>query len=459
MVKGRVSSLAVGLAALLVLGGVGSAAATTQPSYDTVRVAVDGTSAAYQVWVAWAPLLLNTPDGGAWAFFSAQAQTANGYGSKKLYASHFDPKTGVWQPATAMPGGVIQFGPTGVVDAKGVVHVIYSDRAKDDPTSYSTLMYTTSTADGGWTDPVPVAPNDQAGHQLAPSLALDAAGGMHLAWQDQRGVSDEMRTASASNADIFACDLAANGTCAKPVLISIRETPTTNGSRPDLVVDGDRLVVVWSTYVGTSDADLQTAQRVEWSTRPLADANATWTKPQTIVERENGLIGGRLVDLAADPNGGVYLAFGRRTTANALYLTHMAKDAKEWSDPLIIASGDRGSFPALVVAGDGTAYVSYNIGDNTDVQVGAVALGPGQPRASAETMVSRGEDGAQGRPVITIDASGRVWILYMHEPTGGVANEVRVQRGATIPSEPAAETPATPVPATPVASPAATPAT
>jgi hypothetical protein len=96
-------------------------------------------------------------------------------------------------------------------------------------------------------------------------------------------------------------------------------------------------------------------------------------------------------------------------------------------------------------------YVVYNLGSGTTVHAGAVALAPGQSRASAEVTLTDGEDGAQGIPAIATDGNGRVWVVYMHEPAGGQANEIRVLRGAVISSEPAAETPV----ASPVASPEA----
>src|SRR5262249_49781063 len=78
-------------------------------------------------------------------------------------------------------------------------------------------------------------------------------------------------------------------------------------------------------------------------------------------------------------------------------------------------------------AEEGTAYVIYTLGAST-VHVGAVALPPGQPRASAEVTVTAGEEGAQGIPALAVDRNNAVWIVYMHEPTGGQANEVRVLR-------------------------------
>ena len=457
------------LIALAVISmSVGSAAAVTQPGYDTMRIDQDGSALPYQVWTDWAPFILPMPDGSAWTFFSAQTKAPNpsnpsdvALGTRKLYASRFDPTTGTWQPATAFSGGQIQFGASAVVDSQGIVHVVYTDRADAQDTSFGTLIYRKSLPTGGWTDPVAVASDPAAGHQLSPELVLDGLGGLHVAWQDQRMVSEDLRVgdnANASNADVFISDLLPDGTWSAPIQMDQRPDATTNASRPQLIVDGDRLVALWSVY--DAETGLNSATRVDWSTRPLADANA-WAAPQTLFFRDNAQIGGRFLDLAADPTGGAGVIYGRRTQTdggltNTLYYQKLATASTTWDAPITLTSGNRGSYPKLAIGNDGTAFVIYNLGSNSTVHVGAIALAPGQTRASAEITVTAGEEGAQGIGALAVDRNNAVWIVYMHEPTGGQANEVRVLRGAVIPSDPAPETPvASPVPTEPEATPSA----
>jgi hypothetical protein len=451
--------------AAVVASSAGSAVAVTQPAYDTMRVVQDGAAVPYQVWIDWAPYIVPMTDGGAWVFFSAQSKSpdpqnaANSIlGTRKLYASRFDPASGTWQPALAFSGGQIQFGAAAVVDGQGTVHVVYTDRADPEDATFGTLVYRRSTPEGGWTDPVQVAPNEKAGHQLSPDLVLDAQGGLHVAWQDQRMVTDDLRNGpdKAQNADVFASDLLPDGTWSAPVQIDVRPDATTNASRPQLAVDGDRLVAVWSVY--DQQTGLNSASRVEWSTRSLADPSK-WAAPQVLFTADNSQIGGRLLDLAGDPTGGAVIVYGRRTqqgdtATNTLYQQKLAAGGTEWSQPLALIGGNRGSYPKLAIGNDGTEYVIYNLGSGATVHVGGVALAPGQTRASAEVTLTAGEEGAQGIPAMAVDGANKVWVVYMHEPQGGKANEVRVLRGAVIPSEPAPETPA----ASPVASPEATPA-
>jgi len=80
-----------------------------QPAYEGLRIDDGGFGRAYRVWEEWVPALVTTPDGGAWAFFTAQAKTTDGYGERQLYATRFDPQLAVWLPARSLGAGSTQF--------------------------------------------------------------------------------------------------------------------------------------------------------------------------------------------------------------------------------------------------------------------------------------------------------------------------------------------------------------
>ena len=426
------------------------AAATVQPSYDTIRIDNGGVATLYEVSIDWSPLVINLPDGGAWGFFTAQLRLPTEPGAnpllsnRKLFATRFDPATGTWQPAIALPGEV-SFGPTGVVDSSGTVHLVYTIRGSLDATSLSTLVYMTVDDSGTWSQPAVIVASETAGHQLSPDLTIDSDGGIHLAWQDQRNVSEELRAADPSNADVFVSDLNADGTWSDPVQVNQRPDDVTNASRPQLAADGDRLVAVWSVY--NTDTGLNTATTLMWSERSIGDS-ASWSEPQPIFDRGTDSIGGRFLDLADDPSAGVTLVYGRRTeTENQLFLQRLDQDSDSWSEPLLIASGDRGSYPRIAVAQDGTTYVVYNLGSGVSVKVGAIAIAPGQTVAGNEETLTAGEEGIQGIATVSVDTLGRPWIMYFHQPLQQPVEEARVLRSADISNEPAAEAPgaATPV--------------
>jgi hypothetical protein len=469
MVMRSVRRLALLLAVAVMLVAPTSGASANQGSYDAVRVQLeDGSSVLYRVWLIWPQLLLTTPDGGGWGFFTAQAGTVDA--PYKLFVARFDPVSAKWSGATAVPGGQIQFGPAGVVDANGVAHVVFTDRAADDPAQFGRVMYMRTTPEGGWTPPVAINENANAGHQLAPAIAADAQGGVHVVWQDQRVVSPEARAASPANASIIGCDLTPEGACAaEPIAVSVAATATEIGNRPRLSTDGQRLIATWSNYASSTEADLSSATQIAWSSRPLGDPAATWSAPQTLVDRGDSAIGGRLFDVTSDPTGGVVAVFGRRTDITSLYMTRIAAGQDTWSDPMLLGAGNRGSYPSVAVGGDGTVYVAYNIGAGDAVSVAGLMVQPGATGPSREVEISVAEFGRRGQPVLSVDNQGRVWTLYIFEPlyigdldASQVPNEIHVLRGTTFSSEPAPEAqlvPPTPAPASsPVAEQPQTPA-
>src|SRR5215207_10681334 len=92
----------------------------SQPAYDVLRVDDNGLGRAYRVWEEWVPQVVTTPNGGAWAFFTAQIRTTDGYSDRRLYAARFDPDSKVWLPARGMGTSATQFGATAVTDSQGI---------------------------------------------------------------------------------------------------------------------------------------------------------------------------------------------------------------------------------------------------------------------------------------------------------------------------------------------------
>ena len=125
--------------ALMLIAPLGTAHAN-QGSYDVLRIEQeDGTSVLYRVWLTWPQLLLTTPDGGGWGFFTAQAGTIDA--PFKLFVARFDPVAAKWTGARAVPGGNIQFGAAGDVDANGVAHVVFTDRVDETDGQFGRVMY------------------------------------------------------------------------------------------------------------------------------------------------------------------------------------------------------------------------------------------------------------------------------------------------------------------------------
>jgi endonuclease YncB( thermonuclease family) len=400
-----------------------------KPETTDLAIRSDGDTRPYAVWVAWSPLIVTKPDGSAWTFFSAEATEGGDKGNKHLFSSRFDPASGKWSTSRAMPGGNVQMGPSAVVDADGIVHLVYCDRAKDEPGVYSEIMYTHEDGQGGWVDPVPVAPEPTSGFQLSPSLTIDKLGVLHVIWQDQRAFAPEARDQSPSNADIFVSDLAPGGTWSKPVLANTHYVDAV-GSRPHIVADGDRLIAVWSVYAAS--VGLNAAVRIDWSSRPLDDPLG-WTAPQPLVVGRGESFGGRLLDMAADPTGGVVLVYGRQANDTFLFMRRLKPKSTEWGGDTLITFGDRGTFPSVTVSDQGVVYVVYNVGNAGAVDVGAVAIPYRSIQPGPEVVLTADQDNTQGRPTVATDVTGRPWIVFFSEPPDGTANDVRILRNADVP--------------------------
>lgn len=392
----------------------------------------EGGTVPFHPWLDWNPVIVTQPDGGAWAFFGATADSGEYKDQKLVYASRYDPTQGMWLDAERMPLGDVQLAPSAVVDSRGVVHVVYSARQKDEDGYYSTLLYTREDGDGGWIEPVAVSLDQFAGHQIAASLAIDAEDTLYVAWQDQRAFSPEALS-SPANADIFVSQRVVDGLWTIPVLIN-NHFPTSAASRPQLVVDGDRLVAVWSVY--TSAMGIDSAARMEWSQRPLA-SELDWTAPQTLTNGRGDDFGGRLVAMAADPTGGVVLTYGRVGTQDTfLFAKRLKPGANEWGADTLITFGNSGSYPAIAINNLGTVYISYNVGKGDIVDVGASAIGYRSVEPGPETIVTQDDPNTQGISAVAVDLTGNPWFVFYGEIPGQEPTSVGVIRNANIPVTP-----------------------
>lgn len=391
-----------------------------------------GRAVKFTVWAFWSPKIVSHPDGNAWAFFSATAKDGQD-GDRRLYSSRFNPATGTWSDAVPMSGGRVQFGVAATIDSTGRVHVVFSDRAGDSGTSLSNLVYTSNSGNERWPDPVKIAPNGSAGDQLAPSLAIDGNDTLHVAWQDQRAFSIGDRTASSSNADLFSASKPMNGewTAAIPVNEHIGGQ---SALWPHIVADGDRVVVVWSVYETTRG--LEAAARIEWSRKGL-EPDDTWASAQTLVAGRGEQFGGRLVDLAADPTGGVVVAFGRRNYDTFLFVRRLPAASTAWGSDILVTFGQSGAFPTLSVSQFGTVFVAFVTGSETPFEVGIVAIAGGSNEPGEEVALTTGIKGSQARATLCTDASGQPWLIVFNESTsteGRDPNGIRILRAPSVPA-------------------------
>lgn len=402
------------------------------------ETALDGGSdtSPYVPSVQFSSLILSLPNGGAIAFYSAEAEpedpstpTPADEITQKLYYAIYDAGNGSW--GTGQPlldGGRMQYGITGVVDSIGRVHVVFTERKSGNDSDVGVLKYMVREVNGSWSPPENVSKNSTAGFQAAPSLAIDGDDTLYLVWQDQRLFGNDVRSASPNNADVFYATKAVDGKWSSAVSIN-KHAEDELVSRPQIVIDGGRAVATWSVY---KVDNLNTANRIEWSYLTFGD-NAKWASPKVMIAGRGEAFGGRLTDLKADPTGGVIFVFARQDTDTFLFMRRLAADSTEWEPDILITYGDRGTYPSLTVAPDGTAYVVYNLGTGDDVDVAGVAIPAKSITPGPEVILTSDEEGLHGRPSVTTDITGLPWVMYYTQPVEGTPNAVEAIRNFIIP--------------------------
>lgn len=405
---------------------------------EVFQTAIDGGSdtSPYAPSVQFSPLLLSLPNGGAIAFYSAEPEpedpstpTPADEVSQKLYYAIYDAGNGNWSAGQPLSdGGSMQYGITGVVDSLGRVHVVYTERKSANDEDVGVLKYMVREVNGSWTPPQNVSKNSVAGFQASPSLAIDSSDKLYLVWQDQRLFSSDLRAESANNADVFYATKPVDGEWSAAVSVN-KHADGELVSRPQIVIDGGRAVATWSVYKSNN---LNTANRIEWSYLTFGD-NAKWATPQVMIAGRGESFGGRLTDLKADPTGGVIFIFARQDNDTFLFMRRLPADSTDWEPDMLLTYGDRGAYPSLTVAPDGTAYVVYNLGDGDDVDVAAVAVPAKSITPGPEVILTSDEEGLHGRPSVTTDITGLPWVMYYTQPADGTPNAVEAIRNFIIP--------------------------
>jgi hypothetical protein len=291
-----------------------------------------------------------------------------------------------------------------------------------------TLKYLVRELNGSWSPPEDVAKNSTAGFQSAPSLAIDSSDTLYLVWQDQRLFSSADRAASPDNADAFYATKPVDGEWSTAVSIN-KHVDGELVSRPQIAIDGGRAVATWSVYKADN---LNTANRIEWSYLTFGD-DAKWESPKVLIAGRGEAFGGRLTDLKADPTGGVIFVFARQDNDTFLFMRRLAADSTEWQPDILLTYGDRGTYPSLTVAPDGTAYVVYNLGAGDDVDIAGVAVPAKSITPGPEVILTNDEEGLHGRPSVSTDVTGLPWVMYYSQPVDGTPNAVEAIRNFIIP--------------------------
>lgn len=198
-------------------------------------VTLDHRSRASVVW-------FDERDGDADIFFSRESDDGHGF-TKNVRVNDDklrEPQAGEFMPdeffdksASATTDGAFQTLPSLAVDLRGTIYVAWQDYRHNQAD-----IYFSNSTDGGQTFSPNVRVNDDVGRagQLYPSLAVDEAGVVYIAWHDfRKGDQDIYFSVSTNGGQTFSRNLQVND-----------DSGTAGQFNPSLAVDADgRVHVAW----------------------------------------------------------------------------------------------------------------------------------------------------------------------------------------------------------------------
>lgn len=337
-----------------------------------------------------------------------------GNGQGGVLAAWVDPRTGyntdIWEQGLDASGApwaptgrpitwtaCYKYTPTAVADGAGGVLLAWSDdRCTGVPQIYATRLTSGGSAPPGWPTNG-VAPAPASGPQSHPSVCGDGAGGVIAAWDDHRG----------SGVDVYAAHASSGGV-------------------PDWTSSGVRLAAATGDTLGPQVADdgaggaFVAIQEQVGGTWPL---HVVHVSPQGAVLRDVivcAASGTRAdVRIAPDGQGGALLAWTDARTGTsqivAQRLTPAGDVAAGWTSGGTFVAPDAWpqSTPALLAGTNSAVFVAWaeRRGGNSDVLAQALS-GAGAARWGAGGVVVCGAAGDQTGPALAADTHGGVYAAW-----------------------------------------------
>ena len=242
------------------------------------------------------------------------------------------------------------FGPSPSI-AAGTDGVVYLAFAGWSGATTGDDIYFTKSTDGGHSWSTPIRVNDDGGNspQAQPTLALDAANNIYIAWTDGRnGNNDVFFSKSITGGATFSAN------------VRVNDVTTNSQSEPDLAVDPVNAHLVHVVWTDTRSAILGPDIFYANSTDGGLSFNPSL--------RVNDDVGGSEQSqprIAVAPNRDVYVVWrDPRSAAKGpdIYFSKSSDLGATWS-PNIFLNGDSGNFvqqdPTIAVDAAGTIYVAW----------------------------------------------------------------------------------------------------
>lgn len=245
------------------------------------------------------------------------------------------------------------------------------------------------------------------------TVALDAQGGIAVAWVDQ------------GRKDVLLQRYAADGTSMLGEPVNVSRSPSTFSWLPRLVIGPrapQQVFVLWQEIIfsgGSHGGDILFARS--------QDGGATFGQPLNLSRSVGGDGKGRInrdvwhngsLDLVADDEGALYAAWTEYD--GPLWFARSTDGGASFSRPWRIDAGSNAQparAPALAVSPDRTVYLAWTVGENEAADI-RVAVSSDGGASFADPRVVAPSEGYSDAPKIVVDPSGVLHLFYA-EGVGG----------------------------------------
>jgi len=338
---------------------------------------------------------LSDGSGSVWVFWEA-----GNTGSRHIYATRFTPDTDQVTASVQVSRSTGDHcNPAAAIDSAGTVYVAWQENAR----GVWDVVLSTSSNGTSWSAPRrivdPTAPADPPFNQVNPALAAGrkATGLVAIAWQDDRAGNPDIYVARST--DAFATVAASRVT-----------TDTASQTDPALAIDAQDTVFVLWTDARNGQTDLYGAASNSgpWANTRVVAAPGSQSQVAVVAATAGSLLHTVWVD---DRAGGldVYYAASEGLPSSPLQGNNIVDDT----------SGADQDMPALAAGcrADGTDVVfacwqdSRNVGASGDTDLYLADLSPG----SVPVNVLVGDDGAnsdQTEAALTVNRDGYPYVAW-----------------------------------------------
>ena len=307
---------------------------------------------------------------------SGAAHIAFATDNEVFYATN---RTGTWVTTQVMSDVFgIADNPTVAADANSKAHLIVNRMTN----TGNELIYATNKS-GSWVETLLTTSPD-----FSPSLALDAAGKVHVAFWRSGGASGVYSLGIYYATNVSGSWFVTPVTTVDPTVDSIWN--------PSLALDAtDKAHIAFSRSTIASASD----DGINYAT----NASGSWVTTQVSTDRYD-----QGASLALDGSGKVHIAFYRGWPLGGPIL-HATNSSGSWVESLVTSDQDLDHRPSLGLDGNGKAHVAYD-----RMTVGFVQAGIEYATNTSGSWVGTSIAGISlaGDPAIALDGNGKAHIAY-----------------------------------------------